>query len=120
MKFATVCAALALFIHASAVEVRSHEALEHKQSTYISEECCLSQGGSLCGKVWKDCCRDGCQGGWFGSINCKNKVKLDTKCQNSCSNVCASKGGIVCTADYSSGDNIKCCPQATCSGSFSR
>lgn len=46
----------------------------------VSNQCCLSGGGKLCGMVVKSCCDSaGCSKTWYGGEGCK-KEYLDPVC----------------------------------------
>lgn len=78
----------------------------------VSDQCCLTSGGRLCGRVIKTCCdKDGCAKTWYGEI-CKGDY-YSPECRT-CSDECTSlPHGTVCAVSVSTA-KIDCCSLENC------
>lgn len=111
MKKLAIAGVLA-FLANSLESQRHHDRNELTQHQGVSNDCCLANGGTLCGKVSKDCCQNGCEKGYFGTEWCKGRVNYTPNCET-CINVCKAKGGSPCSISVSTG-KIICCPADKC------
>lgn len=122
MKFLSISIALTIATVANTLDIRKHtEKQAHGwQLTTVSESCCTSKGGTLCGNVVRDCCKKGCQKGYLDTEWCiDDEIFNPTDC-NTCTHVCKNKGGMICATNLLTGANIECCTMGNCVGSLDR